>query len=226
MRSLMIMLLALTCVVATGAGAAQFGPDQYPIKSDEGDAITNFDLKPELAARLAKLQGQVAVGNLNGDVTLVQFYDLNCPFCREAAADIDALVRGDKNLKLVFVPYAVLSVQSAQGALVELAAGEMLTPEKYLEFHRQIYAGRGRIDAPRVLAAAQVIGLDPQELAEAANTESTLAVLKRNADFGTDAKLIATPAYAINGVAILGHPGLKSLQRVIRSVRTCRKVTC
>jgi protein-disulfide isomerase len=226
MRSSLIWVVAIACLFATAAGAAQFGPDQYPIKSDEGDPITNFDLRPELAARLARLPGQIAVGNLKGDVALVQFYDLNCPFCREAAADIDALVRADKNLKLVFVPYAVLSVQSAQGALVELAAGEMLTPEKYLEFHRQIYAGRGRIDAPRVLAAAEVIGLDPRELAEAANTESTLAVLKRNADFGTDAKLIATPAYVINNVAILGHPGLKSLQRVIRSVRTCGKVTC
>ena len=67
------------------------------IKSDEGDPITNFDLKPELSARLAKLPGQVAVGNPNDDVTLVQFYDLNCPFCREAAADLDALVRADKS---------------------------------------------------------------------------------------------------------------------------------
>jgi len=226
MRLLVVCLLVLTCAAATPARAAQFGPDQYPIKSDEGDPITNFDLKPELRARLAQLPGQVAVGNLNGDVTLVQFYDLNCPFCREAAADIDALVRGDKNLKLVFAPYAVLSVQSAQGALVELAAGELLTPEKYLDFHREIYAGRGRIDAPRVLAAAGVIGLDRQELAESANTESMLAVLKKNADFGSEAKLIATPAYVINGVAILGHPGLKSLQRVVHSVRSCGKVTC
>src|SRR4029078_4016268 len=160
MRPTMIWLVALVCVVATAAGAAQFGSDQYPIKSHERDPITNFDLRPELSTRLAKLPGQVAVGNPNGDVTLVQFYDLNCPFCREAAADVDALVRADKKLKLVFAPYAVLSVKSAQGALVELAAGEVLTPEKYLEFHRQIYAGRGLIDAPRVLAAAATLGLD------------------------------------------------------------------
>src|SRR4029078_13344013 len=146
MHRAMVWLAALACVFATVASAAQFGPDQYPIKSDEGDPITNFDLTPELSARLAKLPGQVAVGNPNGDVTLVQFYDLNCPFCREAAADGDALVGRDKTLKFVFAPDAVLSVQSAQGALVELAAGEVLTPEKYLEFHRRIYAGRGRLD--------------------------------------------------------------------------------
>ena len=69
MRLMMIWLVAaFSCAVATTAGAAQFGPDQYPIKSDEGDPITNFDLKPELSARLAKLPGQVAVGNPNGDV--------------------------------------------------------------------------------------------------------------------------------------------------------------
>ena len=57
MRPTMICLMALVCVVATAAHAAQFGPDQYPIKSDEGDPITNFDLRPELSARLAKLPG-------------------------------------------------------------------------------------------------------------------------------------------------------------------------
>ena len=163
------------------------------------------------------------MGNLQGDVTLLQFYDLNCPYCREAAADVDALVRADKNLKLVFVPYAVLSVQSVQGALVEIAAAKMLTPEKYLQFHRRIYASRGLIDGPRVLAAAKDVGLDQQQLASAANSEATLDVLRENANFGTAARLMATPAYVIKGVAILGHPGLKPLQGVIHSVRACGK---
>ena len=99
----------------------------------------------------------------------------------------------------------------------------MLTPEKYLDFHRRYTLAAASSMRARVLAAAEVIGLDRQELAEAANTEGMLAVLKQNADFGSDAKLIATPAYVVNGVAILGHPGLKSLQGVIRSVRSCRQ---
>ena len=78
------------------AAAAQFGASQYPIKADDGEAIANFALSADMSARLAKLPGQVAVGNLQGDVTLLQFYDLNCPYCREAAADVDALVRADK----------------------------------------------------------------------------------------------------------------------------------
>jgi protein-disulfide isomerase len=219
-----IVIALVFCAAA--AFAAQFGPAQYALKDDDGDPITNFDLSADLSARLAKLPAQVPVGNLQGDVTLLQFYDLNCPFCREAAADVDTLVRADKKLKLVFVPYAVLSVQSIQGALVEMAAAKMLTPAKYLEFHKRIYASRGTIDAPRVLAAAKDVGLDAQQLASIANAESTLESLKENVAFGSSAQLVATPAYVINGVAILGHPGLKPLQDLIHAVRACHKVVC
>jgi protein-disulfide isomerase len=219
------IIVALFCLLAAAA-QAQIRPPQYPIKAYDGDTIANFDLKPGLAARLDKLLGKVPVGNLNGDVTLIQFYDLNCPYCREAAADIDALIRSDAKLKLIFVPYAVLSVASVRGAMVEIAAAKQLTPAQYLDFHRRIYANRGTIDSTKVLAAAKDVGLDPEKLAGLANTEATLNILRDNATFGSEAGLAATPAYVINGVAIVGHPGLKPLQTVIAAVRACGKVVC
>ena len=214
------------CALGAVAAMAQMRPPQYPIKAYDGDTIANFDLKPGFAARLDKLPGKVPVGNLNGDVTLIQFYDLNCPYCREAAADIDTLVRSDAKLKLVFVPYAVLSVASVRGAMVEIAAAKQLTPAQYLDFHRRIYANRGIIDSAKVLAAAKEMGLDPAKLADVANTEATLNILRDSATFGGEAGLAATPAYIINGVAIVGHPGLKPLQTVIAAVRACGKVVC
>ena len=206
--------------------AAQADAGRYLIKTDDGDVVANFDLNAPLLARLEKLPGEVAVGNLRGDVTLWQFYDLNCPYCRAAAADVDALIRADGKLKLVLVPYAVLSVQSVRGAMVEIAAAKLLTPDQFLDFHRRIYANRGVIDGPKVLAVAKDMGLDPQKLAASANTQATLDILRNSATFGGDAGLAATPAYVIDGVAIVGHPGLKALQGVIRSVRACGKVAC
>jgi protein-disulfide isomerase len=218
------ILALLLC--AGVAFAAQFGDAQYPIKADDGEPMANFDLGAALSARLEKLPGKIAVGNVQGDVTLMQFYDLNCPFCREAAADVAALVGNDKKLKLVFVPYPVLSVASVQGALVELEAAKLLTPEQYLQFHRRIYAERGLINVPRVLAAARDFGLDEQKLSAAAMTEANLAILKEGDNFGKAAKLIATPSYVIGGVAILGHPGLQPLQDMVKAVRACGKVVC
>ena len=135
-------------------------------------------------------------------------------------------MRADKKLKLVFVPYAVLSIQSVQGALIEIAVAKMLSADKFLDFHRRIYAQRGMIDGARALAAAKDLGLDPQKVAAEANTEATLNVLRTTATFGTDAKLVATPAYVIGNVVILGHPGRKALQKTIASMRQCGKVVC
>lgn len=219
-------VLSMALVLSFGAAAQQLGSAQFPIKDSDGAPMANFSLPPGSGMQLAALPAQVPVGNLQGDVTLIQFYDLNCPYCREAAHDVDALVREDKKLKLVLVPYAVLSVQSVQGALIEVGASHMLTPAQYLDFHRQIYASRGLIDGPRVLAVAAEYGLDKDKLAAVSNTEATLNMLRANADFGSQAKLGVTPAYVIGGVAILGHPGLKPLQDVIAAMRACGKVTC
>lgn len=225
-RKRAVLVFVVACLLAGTAAAQQFGPAQFNIKDDDGDPISNFTLNAAQAARIAALPGKVAVGNLAGDVTILQFYDLNCPFCREAAGDVDALVRADKNLKLVFVPYAVLSVASVQGALIEVAAGKMLSAEQFLDFHRRIYAGRGLIDGARVMAVAKDLGLDPQNVAAVANTEAALNLLRENATVGGEAGLKATPAYVIGGVAILGHPGLKPLQQLVGAMRACGKVVC
>jgi protein-disulfide isomerase len=222
--SLISKLIVLVVLLAPLAAMADSG--RYPIKADDGDIVANFDLDAKYAAALDKLPGKVAVGNPHGDVTLFQFYDLNCPYCRAAAADVDALVRGDSKLKLVLVPYAILSVQSVRGAMVEIAASKLLTPDQFFDFHRRIYAERGMIDGSMVLALAGKMGLDPQKVAASANTQTTLDVLRESATFGSDAGLQATPAYVIDGVAIVGHPGLKALQAVVRSVRACGKVVC
>lgn len=216
-------LLASGIAAAT---AAQFGDAQYAIKADDGSEMTNFDLSPELVKRMQGLESLIPVGNPSGDVTLYQFYDLNCPFCREAAHDVDALLKADPKLKLVFVPYPVLSVASVQGGLVEVIAARMLPPEKFLELHRQIYAGRGVVDGMRVLDASIKLGLDRDKVLAQAQTQSTLDILRSHADFGSAAKLVATPAYVINGVAIVGHPGQRALRSVVASVRKCGKVAC
>jgi protein-disulfide isomerase len=221
-----LAIAAVLCALSAGAFAAQFGPSQHPLQADDGTPMTNFDMTPALLSQLEMLPGKVPVGNAKGDVTLYQFYDLNCPFCREAAADVQEILKTDKKLKLVFVPYAVLSVQSVQGAMVEIVVAKMLSPEKFLEFHKRIYEGRGTIDGARAIAAAQAMGLDGKAIVERGNTPETVSVLKQNADYGQAAKLIATPDYVIAGVAILGHPGLEPLKNVIAAVRKCGKVIC
>jgi protein-disulfide isomerase len=221
-----VLLAAALLAATTMMALAQFGASEFPIKDADGDPMANHRVDPQAAAMLTRLPGTVTTGDPKGDVTLVQFYDLNCPFCREAARDLDTLLREDAKLKIVFVPYPVLSVASAQAGKVEIAVAGLVTPERYLEFRRRVYAGRGVVDGERALAVAGDLGLDRQKLIDIANEDDTTDKLKTHARLADAMKLIATPSYVIGGVAILGHPGLAPLQRVIASVRRCGKVAC
>ena len=225
----MRMLLRLTIcllLLSAVAQAQQIQTTAFPLKDSDGDPMANVAVNAEQMADVAKLPGLVDVSAPGADVALYQFYDLNCPYCREAAADVDKLLRSDPKLRLVFAPYAVLSVQSVEGARVELGIREIGTPRQFLEFHRRIYATRGMIDGNRALAVAQGLGFDRNKLVEAANQQKVTDTLVAHAKLGDKLKLMVTPAYVIQGAAILGHPGLKPLQEIVASVRRCQAVVC
>ena len=220
-----LVLLAALIVAPLAVSAQQFGPAQFPIKADDGDAISNFALDAAQMAQVERLPGLVDAISAKGSVALYQFYDLNCPFCREAAADVDKLITTDAALRLIFVPYPVLSVQSVEGARVELAVRE-LAPQRFLEFHRKVYAGRGLIDGARALAVTDAMGLDRGKIIEIANTQRVTDIMTTHSKVGAALKLVATPAYVVQGVAILGHPGLEPLRKIVASVRRCKAVVC
>ena len=219
------MLVAALLAASLAASAQQFGPAQFPIKADDGDPISNHALSADQMAEIERLPGLVDAAASKGDVTVYQFYDLNCPFCREAAADVDKLIFTDPVLRLVFVPYPVLSIQSVEGARVELAVREV-APQRFLEFHRKVYAGRGLIDGARALAATDAMGLDRKKIIEIANTQRLTDMIITHSKVGSALKLVATPAYVVQGVAILGHPGLEPLRKIVASARSCKAVVC
>src|SRR5665647_3201161 len=100
-----LAVFAFLLLIAPLAAGADEG--LYPIKADDGTIISNHQVRPELESQIEKLPGVVIVGNPHGKVTLAEFYDLNCPYCRKAAGDIAALVRANPELRLVLVPFPV-----------------------------------------------------------------------------------------------------------------------
>jgi protein-disulfide isomerase len=224
----MIARLLVAALVLAGLPAAfaqQIGGAQFPIKAGDGRAVANHALSAAQMAQVERLPGLVNATVADGDVTIYQFYDLNCPYCRQAAVDIGKLIAADPALRLVFVPYPVLSVQSIEASRVELAVRE-LAPKRFFEFHREVYAGRGVIDGTRAVSVTDAMGFDRNKIVEIANKPGITDIMKTHARVGGELKLVATPAYVIQGVAIVGHPGFESLRKVVASVRSCKKVAC
>jgi protein-disulfide isomerase len=205
---------------------AQPARSELKIIADDGRPIANRRITPEFGKAVEKLPGIVVVGNPKGDVTLAEFYDLNCPYCRRASADIDGLLRTDGKLRVILVPFPVLGIASIQAARVELAVRQFATPQQFYEFHRRIYAGRGVIDANRALAAARELKLDEARQIAAGDSDSVTETMKAHVRLGNALNLMATPSYVIQDVAIIGHPGRNALKSLIDAVRRCGKIVC
>jgi protein-disulfide isomerase len=218
-------LLVLAVLVAAPF-AAQADEGYYPIKADDGTIIANHRVPVEIESQIEKLPGIVSVGNPHGDVTLVEFYDVNCPFCRAASPDIEAMLKGNPELRLILVPFPVLGIPSIQGTRVELAVARLTSAQNFYKFHRLLDSSRGTVDGSRAITAAQAIGLDPQKVLKIANEDKLADVMTAHLKLGDALAIQATPGFVIKGVAIVGYPGPKSLAEIIASVEKCGVVIC
>jgi len=219
LAALMFSVLALLPV-------ARAEDNAYPINGEDGTPVLNHKVPEDALAVLQKLPRAVVIGDPKGDVTLVEFYDLNCPFCRKASADVRALMAQDKKLKVVLVPFPVLGIPSIQAGRVEFALARMVTPQQFYAFHQKIFGGRGVVDGERALAVAAELGLDPAKLTKAANDDSIVAAMKAHVGAGDALDLQATPSFVIGDVAIVGYPGRAELEKAVRSARACGKAAC
>src|SRR5436305_4669212 len=103
----------------------------------------------------------VVLGNPQGDVTFVEFFDYNCGYCKKAMSDMVELMGKDPKLKVVLKEFPVLGQGSVEAAQVAVAVRmQDKSGKKYLEFHQKLLGGRGQADRAHALAAAKEIGLD------------------------------------------------------------------
>jgi len=218
-------LLAVAVLVAAPL-AAQADEGYYPIKADDGETIANHRVPVEIESKIEKLPGIVVAGNPHGDVTLVEFYDVNCPFCRAASGDIDGMLKSNPELRLVLVPFPVLGIPSIQGTRIELAVAKLTSAANFYKFHRMLDQSRGVVDGNRAMAAAKAIGLDQAKVLKLANEDSLAEVMTAHVKLGDDLAIQATPGFVIKGVALVGYPGPKAMAGIVASVEKCGAVIC
>jgi protein-disulfide isomerase len=221
-----LRLAVLSLVLLLAPFAAQADDGQFPIMADDGTVIANHSVPPELVERIEALKNIVVVANPKGKVTLYEFYDLNCPYCRRASLDLAELTQTNKDLRLVLVPFPVLGIPSILAARVEYAVAKMASPEDFYKFHHLVYGDRGVIDDQRAFAAAKAIGLESVEVRKIASENEFATVMKEHLRVGDQLGIQATPGIVVGGVAIVGYPGKKALTQVVNAVAKCGTVMC
>src|ERR1700743_2358276 len=153
----------------------------------------------------------VTLGNKDGDVTFVEFFDYNCGYCKRAMADMLDLMKNDSKLKVVLKEFPVLSEGSVDAAKVAVAV-RMQDPKKYLDFHTKLLGGRGPADKAGASAAAKDAGLDTVKIEKDLASPEVKATIEENLKLAEDMGLNGTPSYGIGKQIVLGAVGLARLE--------------
>ncbi|MBN9596913.1 MAG: DsbA family protein [Afipia sp.] len=168
----------------------------------------------------------VIVGNRDGDVNFVEFFDYNCGYCKHAMADMLTLMKSDPKLRVVLKEFPVLGPSSVEAAQVAVAV-RMQDPsgKKYLDFHQKLLNGRGQADKARAMAAAKEAGVDMARLEKDLTSPEINATLNENFKLAEEMGLNGTPSYVIGKDVVVGAVGAPGLAKKISEAR-CGKATC
>jgi protein-disulfide isomerase len=180
----------------------------------------------DLGDKIGNSANQAVVGNPDGDVTLVEFFDYNCGYCKQSLASVSKLIEGDPKLRVVLKDFPILGPDSVETAHVATAARLQLSRDKFWEFHKKLLSTRGHIGKAQALAAAKEVGADMDRLEKDANSAETQAALKDVATQAEQLKFDGTPSWVIGKEAVVGGLPYAQLKAKIDNMRKCGKTAC
>ena len=163
---------------------------------------------------------QVTVGNAAGDVTLVEFFDYNCGYCKRALIDLTTIMKDDSKLRVVLKEFPVLGPGSIDAAKVAVAVRMQDKGKKYFDFHQRLLNGRGQADKARALQAAKEAGFDVVRIEKDMTSDEVKVSLEESLKLAEALGMNGTPSYVIGNDVVVGAVGLTALGDKIKAART------
>lgn len=182
----------------------------------EAQAATAASVLTKERSTLERDPNAPILGNPDGDVTIVEFFDYNCPYCKRAMPEVNALMAEDTNVRLVLREWPILSEGSAFAARAALASRQQ---DKYAEMHDALMTMRGKVEAEAVLRIAGEVGLDVEKLKidmQSPEVEEHIATSMRLAEaLGFN----GTPSFVVGDRLI---PGFVEKPQLVEAVTAAR----
>ena len=203
------------------------------------DAITELDNREKQAEAdsrkkaLADLGGPIysapdgfVIGNPTGKVTLVEFFDYNCGYCKRALGDLDRLMKDNKDLRVILRDFPILSPNSVDAAIIAAAAHEQFTGDKFWDYHRKLLGQRGLVGKEQALAVAKDMGADMDRLAKDAADPRLRAAIQGSDNMAKSLAINGTPSYVVGDDVLVGAVGFDDINAKVGNIRKCGKVLC
>ncbi|MSO97600.1 MAG: DsbA family protein [Rhodospirillaceae bacterium] len=159
---------------------------------------------------------QTYLGNLQGDVTIVEFFDYNCGYCKSMFPDLIQLVKSDGRIRLVMKEFPILGPQSVTATKAALASRNQ---RKYSEFHQALLAYKGGLNEAAINTVAKGVGLNVEKLQEDMKDTELDKLIKDNRDLAQALGITGTPALLIGDTFIGGAIGRDKLSELVAAAR-------
>ena len=189
---------------------------------DAFEQTQNADLFATYAPDIQNDPFLPAFGNPNGDVTLVEYFDYNCGFCRGAMNDVLNLVEADGNIRLIFKEFPILSQESHDAAMVAMAAAQHVS---YLDLHRAAMRSPGQVTGDAMLALAVELGASADAIRDTLVQQQAqmIANLDRTRAVSQAMGITGTPAFFIEDRMVPGAVSGAELAQVVAEIRAERQ---
>ena len=155
-------------------------------------------------------------GAKDADVVLVEFFDYNCPYCRQSVADVERLLAEDPKLKVVYRDMPVLGPDSERFARASLSAAEQ---GRYRGFYSNVFRGQGALSQERLIRSVRAAGLNEAQVATDLSSKAIEAEIRKNLDLGRALGLTGTPSYVVGNRILSGAVGYEELKAAIEEAR-------
>ncbi|NSX55775.1 DsbA family protein [Parasulfitobacter algicola] len=159
-------------------------------------------------------------GNPDGDITLVEFTDYRCGFCRRAHSEVNELIESDGNIRFIVKEFPILGEQSELSSRFAIAALQLGGPNTYKAAHDALITMRGDLNAVAIQRLAATLGLDAAEVTDRMASDEVSAVINENRALAQSMGISGTPTFILKNEMLRGYVPLNDMRLIVEDVRT------
>jgi protein-disulfide isomerase len=167
----------------------------------------------------------VVLGNPKGDVTVVEFFDYNCGYCKRAMSDMDEILKKDTKIRFVLKEFPILGPDSMAAHKVANAV-RLVAPDKYAEFHRELLVGQEHASEATAISVASDLGVDEAAIRKSMQDQPNDDIVRQAYQLANAIGITGTPTYVVGDEAVFGAVGLDEIEQKVQNVRSCGKASC
>ena len=187
---------------------------------DEASSATQVQaLLSEQRTLLERDPNAPVIGNNKGDVTVIEFFDYNCPYCKRAWSELNTVMAQDPDVRVVLREWPILGEASVYASRASLAARKQ---GRYVEFHNALMASKGRAQPASVMAIAKSVGLDTEQLKADMKSPEIDEHIETSMRLARALNFSGTPAYIIGDALAPGMVAADELKNMIAQARAAQ----